>query len=123
MSGATNAGETLRSYDRDGLVIEVEATVSERDVLVHVSEPLTDGGTVTFEGPVSQQGRQNELVRDLFKIRGVNRIILRRYCIELDRAAVFSWDDILPQIEETLVRHYEGKSINAPAIDAVARGR
>lgn len=78
-------------------------------VTIEVSEPLTEETVLSFGGPSEQSGKQTPLVRDLFKIKGVSTIHLRRYRIDLYKGGVFSWDEILPSVEKTILAHLTAK--------------
>jgi hypothetical protein len=64
----------------------------------HVSEPLITVQELSFNSSASQMEKQTNLVRRLFAIRGVKKVLLQPYEITVVRAQVFDWDELRPQI-------------------------
>lgn len=71
--------------------------------LYHVSAPVTEEGTLTFNGANSQPSKQTPVVMSLFEIKGVCMVVLNPYRIELMIGSVFSYEELGPQIEEVIL--------------------
>ncbi len=74
----------------------------------HVSGVVTDN-VLTFHTRGSQLENQSGLVRGLFGIKGVANIVLYPYCIRINKAEVFSWDELRPDIERVILENLTGR--------------
>ena len=75
----------------------------------HVSEPVTNFQELSFHAESAQSSRQTPLVRALFKIQGVAAVTCTPYEIRIRKAAVFSWDELRPDIERVILEHLTKK--------------
>lgn len=71
----------------------------------HVSEEITTKMILTFESRDSQREERIPLVDDLFSIRGIAKVTLMPYKLMIGKGAVFSWEELSPDIEAVLLRH------------------
>ena len=76
---------------------------------IDVSEPVIRTTIMTFDGSDSQLERQPLIAKKLFGIKGVKKITLMPYEISLLKGRVFSWQEILPRIDEVILRHLTAK--------------
>ena len=74
--------------------------------LYHVSVPVTGESIISFNSANSQPNKQIPVVVSLFKVRGICRVILRPYMIELVIGSVFSYEELGPQIEEVILSSF-----------------
>ena len=77
---------------------------------VHVSEIITEETILTFDSPSRQWEKQIPLVVELFQIKGVRRVTVEPYEVSIEKGCVFSWDELLPRIEEVLLKHLIAKA-------------
>jgi len=73
--------------------------------IFHVSDIVTDKEVLSFFSRNSQPSFRTPLVDALFEIRGVARVTLKPYRIEIEKASVFTWQELLPDIERVILEH------------------
>ena len=81
--------------------------------LVHTRYLLVPGSPEAFEYPADDLDNQPTLVRNLFTIGGITRIVLKPYEMVLVKGAAFSWDDIKPYLEWVMGEDAHRRSMNA----------
>ena len=84
-----------------------------------ISEQVTPTSVLSFSSQDSQPGKQTDLVRRLFEIKGVAKISLHPYMIRITRAHVFEWDELRPAIEAVILGELTAK----PPLDAEGTSR
>jgi len=84
--------EFLQDYPHDICSINVSARVTEESV-------------VTFSSPSSQQNKMIPLVRSLFNVVGITEVTLYPYKIWVKKGAVFSWEELLPDVDRVTREH------------------
>lgn len=72
---------------------------------IHVSERVTTETLITFSSAAGQPTKMTPMVRELFGIGGIAQIILYPYRVYLRKASVFSWEELLPRIDEVVLKH------------------
>lgn len=87
------------------LKFEIGSLGTDHVANFHLSDRLTSEIIVSFESPGAQPTRQTGLVKDLFAIAGVCRIWLHPYEILIRKGEVFSWEELRPDIEATILKH------------------
>ena len=73
--------------------------------VLYVSAQVTRSATLTFDSPDSQPKEMTPMVRALFSIRGVDKVWLHPYEVSIVKARVFSWQEILPEVEKVVLEH------------------
>lgn len=82
-----------------------------KECRVHVSEPVTRVSYLTFAASSEQPRQMTPMVRELFLIRGISQIHLTPYCVILRKGEVFSWEELLPDVEAVLLKHLVASSV------------
>lgn len=73
--------------------------------IIHVSERVIHRHVTTFDSPGAQPEEMTPMVHELFGVKGVSEIILRAYEVSIIKGSVFSWEEILPQVEAVILKH------------------
>ena len=89
----------------DRLTIHLSEAVS----LSHIRHELGD----EINGKVADS--QRRLISRLLEIKGVRRVTLNRYRLEIEKGKVFEWKDIRPQVLDQLGRHFQLIPMEKPA--------
>ena len=72
---------------------------------LHVSDMVTKMIILTFESPNCQPKEMTPMVKTIFGIKGVARVTLKPYAIGIEKARVFSWQELLPSVEKIVLEH------------------
>jgi len=72
---------------------------------VNVSERVTDKPELTFISRSSQPHNMTQMVSALFDIKGVSSVLLQPYRVSIGKGDVFSWEEILPFVDEVILEH------------------
>ncbi len=80
-----------------------EKKIEMRDF--HVSTELISVVALSFYSRDAQPEKQTEMVKQLFAIRGVTTVQLHPYKIRIEKARVFGWEELQPEIETTILKH------------------
>lgn len=67
----------------------------------HVSGKITREMILTFTSPE----KKTPLIDDLFRIKGVKRVILRHCEVMLEKESVSDWEEILPEAKKIIIQH------------------
>ena len=80
--------------------------------VMHVSERVlsSNRSVVTFDHPTAQPEYMTPMISNIFKVRGVSEVILRDYIVAIVKARVYSWDEILPQVEAIVLKHLTARN-------------
>ena len=72
---------------------------------LHISERVTDRFKY-FTNPCDDLEEQPEFVKQLFQIPGIVGVSLHQYGIHIDRAEIYSWDEITGEAEKIISGHF-----------------
>lgn len=72
---------------------------------LHFSEPATTECILSYMGPNSQLDKQTPMIEELFKVRGITEMFLKPYELQIEKAKVFEWGEILPKAEKIVIKH------------------
>ncbi|HTX86686.1 MAG TPA: NifU N-terminal domain-containing protein [Candidatus Nanoarchaeia archaeon] len=75
---------------------------------VHVSEMITTREVTTFRSKDSNHNFSTPLSKALFEIKGVVSFHFFPYKLQIEKAGVYYWSELLPQIEASLFKHLAG---------------
>lgn len=85
---------------------------------IHISERVTTKEALSFYGSGSQIELQTPLVKALFMVKGVTKVILFPYTVRVYKAEVYAWEELLPRIERLILRHVVSEGSGLDAADA-----
>jgi hypothetical protein len=77
-------------------------------VTIYLSESVTDERFLSFDGPRSQVGKMPPMIQEIFGVKGVVKMSLQRYELQVVKGRVYEWDELLPQIEQIVLKHLTG---------------
>lgn len=66
-----------------------------------VSGQLTREMILTF----TSAEKKTPLINDLFRIKGIKRVIPNSYEVKVEKESVFDWQEILPEAEKIIIKH------------------
>jgi len=66
-----------------------------------VSGQVTREMILTFTSPE----KKTPLINDLFRIKGIKRVIPTPYEVKVEKESVFDWQEILPEAEKIIIKH------------------
>lgn len=49
--------------------------------------------------------KKTPLIYDLFRIKGIKRVIPNSYEVKIEKESVFDWQEILPEAEKIIIKH------------------
>jgi len=87
------------------LVHELDANPRADRCNFHVSERVSQEPIISFGGVGHQEAKQTPMTRELLRLRGITGLYLHPYYIAVDKAKVFSWDELIPQVERIILKH------------------
>ncbi len=93
---------------------KIEFFPNQEIVGIHLDEMVTKKMIETFDSPVRPDYCQEEwppLVQDLFKIRGIKRVTLTPYEINLEKGSVFEWNELVTRILNSLLTTFDPMGI------------
>lgn len=72
---------------------------------INVSEEVTSRTILSFDSRDSQPQERTPMVCELFNVKGVRTIYLKPYEISVIKGSVFSWREVLPDVERVILKH------------------
>jgi hypothetical protein len=87
---------------KTGFRMQVEFPGNDELILIHVSERLTEGQS---ESRYSSAADRSPLFRDLTALRGVEDVTLQSYSITVERATVFTREELIAELEAVVKKH------------------
>jgi len=72
---------------------------------LHVSFLVTESIIQTFDSRFSNLKNQTPMVKDILLVEGVSKLQLTPYKISITKAPVFSWHEILPDVEKIILKY------------------
>ena len=82
-------------------IIAISETPNHNTMKVSLSEPRQDNSSTTYTA--AQEG-QPEFINELFEIEGVKSIFYVLDFISIDKEDNATWNELLPQIENTFAK-------------------
>ncbi|OGZ06803.1 MAG: hypothetical protein A3D65_00920 [Candidatus Lloydbacteria bacterium RIFCSPHIGHO2_02_FULL_50_13] len=102
----TQVGRVLQTrYANWNSEFRLKRVVYENTGYFNVSSEVTTDYCLSFYGRNAQERKQTSMVRELFDVQGVKSVELQRYRVKIDKATVFSWEELSPAIEQVILRH------------------
>ena len=68
---------------------------------LNVTGQVTREMILTF----TSQEKKTPIINDLFRIKGIKRVIPEAYEVKLKKESVFDWQEILPEAEKIIIKH------------------
>jgi hypothetical protein len=80
---------------------------------MHQFYPNPDYCTLRVTGQVTREmiltfthpGKKTPMTNDLFRIKGIQRVIPEPYEVTIKKESVFDWQEILPEAEKIIIKH------------------
>ncbi len=76
-------------------------------VEIHLDKELTRSLIECWDSPDNHSTEPPELVRDLFTILGVSKVLFHRYSVSLQKGEVFTWDEIIFKAKGVILSHLD----------------
>lgn len=99
-----------------GFQFQVEYCPNQNIIIVHTKKVLPKAETDPLMSCFDKSGREGNkhpLIKTIRRLKGVLKVGSHHYQLRIEKAELFSWDDILPKVRIALKKHFaDGKELD-----------
>lgn len=111
---ATTAAKKVKKAK--GFQFQVEYCPNQNIIIVHTKKVFpkaeTDPLMSSFDKS-EREGNKHPLIKTIRRLKGVLKVGSHHYQLCIEKAELFSWDDILPKVRIALKKHFaDGKELD-----------
>lgn len=115
-NGHTATTATKKVKKAKGFQFQVEYCPNQNIIIVHTKKMFpkaeTDPLMSSFDKS-ERKGNQHSLIKSIRRLKGVLKVGSHQYQLRVEKAELFSWDDILPNVRAALKKHFaDGKELD-----------
>lgn len=120
-NGHTATPPTKKVKKVKGFQFQVEYCPNQNIIIVHAkkmfpkaeTDPMMRSSFDKAAERKEREGNQHPLIKSIRRFKGVLKIGSQRYQLRIEKAELFSWDDILPKVRRALKEHFaDGKELD-----------
>ncbi len=99
-----------------GFQFKVEHCPNQNIIIVHTKKMFpkaeTDPLMSSFDKS-EREGNKHPLIKSIRRLKGVLKVGSNRYELRIEKAELFSWDEIIPKVRHALKEHFaNGKELD-----------
>jgi hypothetical protein len=99
-----------------GFQFQVEYCPNQNIIIVHTKKVFPKAETdplMSCFDKSERKGNQHPLIKSIRRLKGVLKVGSQQYQLRIEKAELFSWDDILPKVRTALKKHFaDGKELD-----------
>lgn len=95
---------------------QVEYCPNRNIIVVHAKKMFPNAETdplMSSFDKSERKGNQHPLIKSIRRLKGVLKVGSKQYLLRIEKAELFSWDDILPKVRIALKKYFaDGKELD-----------
>lgn len=116
-----NGHATAPAKKVKGFRFQVEYCPNQNIIIVHArkmfplseTDPLMRSSFDKAKEKKEREGNQHPLIKTIRRTKGVLKVNSSRYQLRVEKAELFTWDEILPKVRRALKNHFaDGKELD-----------